>query len=294
MSENIRQGMIVKALSGFYYVDDGNEVLECRARGVFKKRGLSPLVGDLVDVDASGDTPVVTKVHDRTNRFDRPPVANVEQFIVVSALKEPDPNFAVIDKFLVNAEFNDVPAILCFNKRDLASEDEIEAVKAIYGDTYPIVFTEARNAKGMEELLPYLKDRRSALIGPSGAGKSSTINALRNEYSAEIGDISEKNRRGKNTTRHVELFRLKEGGSVYDTPGFTSFDLPEVQEDDLQFMYPEIRRFVGMCRFNGCRHMREPDCAVREAAENGEINERRYSSYRDRIEEIREREKNRY
>lgn len=287
-------GIIVKALSGFYYVNIGDKVLECKARGKFKKNKFSPLVGDKVNVSLEELTPVITEVFHRDNVFERPPVANIGQFVIISALRDPEPNFFVIDKFLVNAEASDIPVILCFNKTDLVEDAVIENVKRIYGEIYPLVFTQASVSEEIQTLMPYLKDKVSALVGPSGVGKSTLINAIRQEHSAITGSISEKNRRGRNTTRHVEIFAIDGGGMLFDTPGFTSFDVPDIEEVELSYMFPEFAPYIADCRFNGCRHIKEPDCAVRAALDAGVITKERYESYCCQIEEIREHEKNKY
>ncbi len=290
----IEKGTIVKGIAGFYYVDTGKEVHECKARGVFKNKNKKLAIGDEVDLEISGDTAVITKIHPRHNEFIRPPVANVQQFIVVSALANPKPNLVVVDKFLVTAEMKDVDIVLCFTKKDLVTEDEIKAIHEIYDGVYPIVFLDAMEENGVDQLIPYLKGKKSALAGPSGVGKSTILNALRKDLDIETGTVSDKTKRGKHTTRHVELFSLDFGGMVFDTPGFTSFDVPEVAESDLQFLFPDIARYVGQCKFNGCRHLKEPGCAVQEAVKNGEINDLRYKSYCGQIDEIRERERNKY
>ncbi|MGP1442278.1 MAG: ribosome small subunit-dependent GTPase A [Anaerovoracaceae bacterium] len=287
-------GIIVKALSGFYYVDTGTEVLECRARGKFKKNKFSPLVGDRVQISLAELTPVITEVFQRENVFDRPPVANIGQFVIVSALKDPEPNLFVMDKFLVNAEANNIPVLLCFNKVDLVESSVTENIKRIYGEIYPLIFTQATVSAEIKALLPYFKDRVSAFVGPSGVGKSTLINAIRQEHSAVTGNISEKNRRGRNTTRHVEIFTVDEGGMLFDTPGFTSFDVQDVEEADLGYMFPEFVPYIRNCRFNGCKHIKEPDCAVKSAVIEGGITRERYESYCSQIKEIRERKKNKY
>ncbi|MBR5229185.1 MAG: ribosome small subunit-dependent GTPase A [Firmicutes bacterium] len=290
----IKKGTIVKGIAGFYYVDTGEQVHECKARGVFKNKNFKPAVGDEVDLDTSGDTAVIIKVHERQNEFIRPPVANVEQFVVVSALADPKPNLVVVDKFLAVAEMNDVEIVLCFTKKDLVTESDIEKIREIYEGVYPLVFLDVHSEHGMDDLIPHLKDKKSALAGPSGVGKSTILNALRKDLDVETGSVSDKTKRGKHTTRHVELFNLDFGGMVFDTPGFTSFDVPDIDEADLQFLFPDIDSYRGQCRFNGCRHLTEPDCAVREAVEAGDIHELRYKSYCSQIEEIRERERKKY
>jgi ribosome biogenesis GTPase len=295
----IETGTIVKGIAGFYYVDTGERVYECKARGVFKNEKLKPAVGDEADIDvADDDTGVIIKIHDRRNIFMRPPVSNVEQFVVVSALADPKPNLPVIDKFLTTAELNNVEIVLCFTKSDLVSEKEIKRMREIYSKVYPVVFLDMTKEESVNDLVPYLFGKKSALAGPSGVGKSTILNALRRNQNTgsevETGEISEKTKRGRHTTRHVELFKIDCDGLVFDTPGFTSFDAPAVSDDELQELFPEIARYMGKCRFNGCRHINEPDCAVREAVEENEIHIQRYNSYSLQFEEIRERERRKY
>ncbi len=287
-------GTIIKGIAGFYYVDAGNAVYECKARGVFKNKSLKPYVGDEVVLDLSGDTPVISEIKERKNVFERPPVSNVEQFIVVNAFENPAPNFAVIDKFLTMAELKDVDVIMCFNKMDLASEKEAAHLQRIYSDIYPVIFADARAENGTERLIPYLKGRKSALAGPSGVGKSTIMNSLIHGLNVETGSVSEKTKHGRHTTRHVELFRLEFGGMIFDTPGFTSFDVPPTDEAELSYLFREFTDYAEKCRFNGCRHQNEPGCAVKEAVSAGNISESRYKSYLGQLEEIRMREKKRY
>lgn len=301
VSKLIKQGTIVKGVGGFYNVDTGDMLYEeCKARGVFKKREQKPYVGDLVDLDVPEhtgdveDTPVITKIHDRRNCFQRPPVSNVEQFVVVTALADPQPNIAIVDRFLVNAEVRDVDIVMCFTKKDLVSETEREAILSIYRPVYPVVAINGEEEHGADPLIPFLKGRNSALAGPSGAGKSTILRALRKDLSIEVGNVSDKTGRGKHTTRHVELFSLEFGGQIFDTPGFTSFDTPDIPETELPYYFPEIAAFTGSCRFHGCRHLSEPDCAVRNALQEGKITESRYRSYCRQIEEIREKERRKY
>jgi ribosome biogenesis GTPase / thiamine phosphate phosphatase len=291
----ILSGTIVKGIAGFYYVEAGGVVYECKARGVFKNEKMKPYVGDEVDIDISDDTPVVVRIHERKNEFLRPPVANVEQFVIVSAMTYPEPNLPVIDKFLVMAELKDVDAVLCFTKVDLVSEKKISEMRAVYSSIYPVAFIDAKDESSVQDLVPYLFEKKSALAGPSGVGKSTILSALRRDTSIQTGAISEKTKRGRHTTRHVELFSLDFGGKVFDTPGFTSFDVPDIGEDELQFLFPDIERYTGQCKFgSGCRHTGEPGCAVCEAVEKGEIHKLRYDSYLSQLAEIREREKRKY
>lgn len=286
-------GIIIKGIAGFYYVKCGNTVYECKARGVFKKRGLTPAVGDdvlisLTDEEGKG---VIEEILPRKNSFIRPPIANIDCFIVVMAAKNPDPNYPVIDRFLVMAENSGTDIILCVNKSDLADEERLSEIQSIYGNVYDIVFTEAVSGKGVDEIRKRVAGKRAAFAGPSGAGKSTMLNAIIPDAGAETGDISKKTKRGRHTTRHVEIFEIEGGGMIYDTPGFTSFDILEVDEDELDLHYPEMEKYKGQCYYDDCRHIKEPDCAVRRALEEGKISKVRYASYVSQLEEIREKKK---
>ena len=211
--------------------------------------------------------------------------------MIICAATRPKPNFALIDKFLVMAEMHNVEAVICINKCDGASETEIAEMKAVYEPVYPVLCVSGKTGQGLAELEAQIAGKTAALAGPSGAGKSTILNAMIPHANMETGEISEKTKRGKHTTRHVELFSVDGGGMVFDTPGFTSFEILEAGEDDLRLYYPEIERYDGQCRYDNCRHMTEPDCAVREAVRKGEIHKLRYASYTANLEEIRSRKK---
>ena len=288
------QGTIVKGIAGFYYVKYEDEVYQCKARGVFKNDGIKPMVGDFATFEkGSGedDNGWVTEIHERKNSFIRPPISNVDCFVIVMAAAQPKPNLAVMDKFLVMAEKSHTDIVLCVNKTDLAKRKTLEELKEIYGGVYPMVFISADKGEGLDELKSMLKGKHVALAGPSGVGKSTILNGLIPGAEAETGTISHKSKRGRHTTRHSELFDLGDGTMLFDTPGFTSFDILEADEEELQHLYPEIAPYAGKCRYDNCRHIKEPECAVRAAVEAGEISQQRYDSYKTQIEEIREKDR---
>ncbi len=288
------KGLIRKGIGGFYYVQTEAGLVEAKGRGIFKKDGITLAVGDFVDIDIIEEAEkkgVINEILPRKNQFIRPPIVNVDVFLIVFAATRPKPNFALVDKFLVMAEMHNVEAVICINKCDGASETEIAEMKAVYEPVYPVLCVSGKTGQGLAELEAQIAGKTAALAGPSGVGKSTILNAMIPHANMETGEISEKTKRGKHTTRHVELFSVDGGGMVFDTPGFTSFEILEAGEDDLRLYYPEIERYDGQCRYDNCRHMTEPDCAVREAVRKGEIHKLRYASYTANLEEIRSRKK---
>ena len=301
MTDHIK-GLIVKGIAGFYYVKSGDEVFRCKARGIFKQRDMKPAVGDnvIVEVIPDNDDSLITEILPRKNSFIRPFIANVDCFAIVMAAARPDPVQQVLDKFLVMAEKNDTDIVICINKCDLAEDtrkakgrkaaENIENLKRIYEPIYPVVCVDSVGGAGFDELKNLIKGKVTALAGPSGVGKSTILNRLIPEAAAETGNISEKSQRGKHTTRHSELFTIdeNEGTMIFDTPGFTSFDILEAEEDELQHLFPEISQHLGNCRYNDCRHIAEPDCQVIKAVKDGRIDKSRYESYKILLNEIKE------
>ena len=277
------QGQIVKALAGFYYVDTGRgETYQCRARGIFKKEGLTPLVGDYVKIAIQDEEEgVVDEILPRRNEFIRPPVANIDIFVVTVAAASPEPSLEMTDRFLATAEAADADACLCINKDDL-SPSESRRVAEVYEGLYPTVILSALTGEGLPELKALLSGRSAAFAGASGVGKTSLIALLTEDDELEVGDVSAKTGRGRHTTRHVEIFTLADGTKVYDTPGFTSFDtalVSDLADIKLDELFTEFQEYAEECRFKNCRHENEPDCKVREALKKGKIKSSRYESY---------------
>lgn len=257
-----------------------------------QKEGITPLVGDKVKMEVLPDGDgVINEIEDRKNVFIRPPAANVDQFVIVTAAARPDPIPDIIDKFLVMAENNETKIVLCINKMDIAKPENISGLKEIYEKMYPVYCVSGKTGEGTEELKKILPGKRTAFAGPSGVGKSTLLNCIEPKLDVETGNISEKTKRGKHTTRHVELFSLEDGSMLYDTPGFTSMDVSDVDEEELHHLYPEMAPYIGQCRYDNCRHIKEPGCAVREAVDKGNISQSRYGSYISQIEEIRKEKK---
>ncbi len=285
------RGRILKGIAGFYYVETLDlKVYECKAKGIFRKSGIKPIVGDNVEIeiiDEDNRQGNLTDILPRKNCLYRPPVANVDQAVILFAIVKPDPNYNLLDRFLIMMRQQNLPVIICFNKQDIATEKEQKELHDAYEKCgYKVLFVSVKEERGLDELKALLKGKTSTLAGPSGVGKSSLLNKLVPDADMQIGELSRKIDRGKNTTRHSELFYVKElseGGEdtfIIDTPGFTSLELRDVTADELMGYYPEFEQFEPSCRFGGCSHIAEPDCGVKAALEAGELSNVRYDNYR--------------
>ena len=290
------QGKIVKGIAGFYYVhvvESG--VYECKAKGIFRKDGVKPLVGDNVEIEILDEKDMegnIMQILPRRNDLIRPAVANIDQALVVFAVTKPKPHLNLLDRFLVMMESREIPVILCFNKTDIAKDLEIAKLREIYERCgYPLIFTSAKEEKHIEELKAVLKWKTTAIAGPSGVGKSSIINLLQSEVEMETGTISRKIERGRHTTRHSELLVIGDDSYIMDTPGFSSLYISDIDQDSLKYCFPEFSPYEGKCRFNGCSHIHEPDCAVKLAVEAGEIHKTRYENYLALYQELQERKR---
>ena len=286
------QGKIVKGIAGFYYVhvvESG--VYECKAKGVFRKEKIKPLVGDNVEIEVLNEEPKegnIIKILPRKNELIRPAVANIDQALVVFAVAKPDPHFNLLDRFLVMMEAKNLPVVLCFNKSDIADEALIEKLRKVYEPTgYSLIFTSAREDDHIDQVREALKGKTTAIAGPSGVGKSSLINLIQPKANMETGDISRKIERGKHTTRHSELFPIDGKSYIMDTPGFSSLYVNDFEKEELKYYFPEFAEYEGKCRFNGCDHVHEPGCAVKEAVEEKKIHEIRYQDYIEMYEELK-------
>lgn len=289
-------GTVVKGIGGFYFVHDGNETVMGKARGNLKRNKELIYVGDIVDFDIDENDKdgecVINRVIERRNFLTRPPVSNLDMLAVVFSLKQPEVNYPVIDKLIAGCGISGIEPVICISKTDLASEEEVSAALDIYRETYPAVCINGISGEGCDELRNIIRGKRVALAGPSGVGKSTITNLLHHadeayEVRAETGNISEKTGRGRHTTRHVEIFLLNDGTMLYDTPGFTSLDMPQLDVRQVRDLFPEFRKYQAECRYADCMHLNEPDCAVKDALASGLISRSRYGSYIIMTEEVK-------
>jgi ribosome biogenesis GTPase len=287
------EGKIIKALSGFYYVANDDGIFQCRGRGVFRKNKITPLVGDEVVFQIENETDgYILEVKERKNELVRPPIANVDQAILVFSAVEPDFSTALLDRFLVLIEYNHIQPLICITKMDLTTEEQKARLQSYAADYrkagYEVIFTSSETAAGLGELSPHLEGKISVFAGQSGVGKSSLLNAIRPDLELKTDDISSHLGRGKHTTRHVELISVN-NGLVADTPGFSSLEFTEIEAEELNSCFPDIAEVSEDCKFRGCLHMAEPKCAVKAGVEAGELPEYRYEHYKDFLLEIKDR-----
>ncbi|MBQ9277406.1 MAG: ribosome small subunit-dependent GTPase A [Lachnospiraceae bacterium] len=293
-------GKIIKGVGGFYYVHlHNNFIYECKAKGVFRNQNIKPMIGDDVDIDIISEkdkTGNIISIHERTNSLIRPTVSNVSQAIIIFALSNPKPNFNLLDRFLIMMSLQHIETIICFNKSDLVSEEKINEIKEIYTSCgYEVLITSTKEAdeekNGIGKLISKLENKTTVLAGPSGVGKSSIVNAVCPDMDAKTGSISDKIKRGKHTTRHTELMCIGEDTYILDTPGFSSLYVEDIEPEDLKYYYNEFEPYESKCRFNGCVHINEPDCAVKEALDKKIISSLRYENYKQLFNELKEKRK---
>ena len=287
------QGKIIKGIAGFYYIyaEDGN-IYECKAKGIFRKDNFKPLVGDNVEITVLNEEEKegsVTSILPRRNSLIRPAVANVDQAFLIFAMENPKPNFLLLDRFLIMMEQQKIPVVICFNKKDVGEKKEMEKLYEIYtGCGYCVVLSSTYEGEGMDEIRGILKGKTTVVAGPSGVGKSSITNALQENVQMETGEISKKLKRGKHTTRHSQVIPVGHDTYLMDTPGFSSLYLTDIEEQELKAYFPEFRRYEEQCRFQGCRHIHEPDCGVKAALAEHEISQLRYEDYLGLYNELKE------
>ena len=283
-------GKIIKGIAGFYYVIAESGIYECKPKGIFRKEKRKPLVGDNVEfeiLDPTEMTGSMTNILPRKNELIRPAVVNVDQAMVIFALESPKPNIGLLDRFLLTMEWQHVPAVICFNKEDLADQKQVLPLTELYRNCgYEVFLCSVKQDKGLAQIRMRLQGKTTVVSGPSGVGKSSVINAIQPDFKLKTGEISDKLKRGKHTTRHVEIYRLNFGGYIVDTPGFSSFSLAGIGKFELKEYYPEINKFNSGCRFMDCLHYKEPGCVVKDAVNDGLISRVRYNNYIRLLEEI--------
>lgn len=272
------QGIIVKGIGGLYYVDVEEKLYECKARGKFRHKGLKPMIGDEVIIEKDGLEGVIVDILPRKNELLRPAVSNVTQAFVVITSKNPDLNLELLYKFLLLCEYNRVNPIICFNKMDLDEENSYAMGKVLERVGYEVLYLKAKAGIGIEALKEKIKDNISVFCGPSGVGKSTLLNQVLGREAMKTGDISDKLKRGKHTTRHSELVRV-EHGFLVDTPGFSSLEIDFIPKDELKYLFPEFEPYEHDCKFNNCVHNKEPGCLVKAALQEGKIVEDRYNFY---------------
>ncbi|OGO78419.1 MAG: ribosome small subunit-dependent GTPase A [Clostridiales bacterium GWB2_37_7] len=282
-------GVITKGIGGFYYIDTGEDVYECRARGKFRLEKITPLVGDIADIEVDDRQGYILNIHPRTNEMIRPAIANVDQVMMVFAAKSPDINMSLLQKFLLYAEYVRIKIIVCINKIDLDENQDYKAVVEMLSTVpYSVILTSTKQQIGIEELKAALKNKTTVFAGPSGAGKSSLLNLVQTGLVLKTGDLSKKIDRGTHTTRHAELINLEIGGRVADTPGFTSLELlNNIEAEKLQLLFPEFEQHTN-CKFSRCLHDTEPQCGVKAALHEGYISKIRYEYYISLLKELKE------
>ncbi|MEC1547065.1 ribosome small subunit-dependent GTPase A [Bacillus rugosus] len=292
------EGKIIKALSGFYYVldesEDSDKVIQCRGRGIFRKNKITPLVGDYVVYQAENDKEgYLLEIKERTNELIRPPICNVDQAVLVFSAVQPSFSTALLDRFLVLVEANDIQPIICITKMDLLEDQDTQDAIQAYAEDYrnigyDVYLTSSKNQDSLADIIPHFQDKTTVFAGQSGVGKSSLLNAISPELGLRTNEISEHLGRGKHTTRHVELIHTS-GGLVADTPGFSSLEFTDIDEEELGYTFPDIREKSSSCKFRGCLHLKEPKCAVKQAVEDGELKQYRYDHYVEFMTEIKDR-----
>lgn len=288
------KGIVLSNISNLYKVEVNNKVYDCNARGIFKNNEISPVSGDLVEIDITDEEKnagVITKIEKRKNYIKRPKMANLSQIVFVISMKLPKPDMELLDKQLAYAEFMGIKPVICLNKIDLEKEEKINHIYEIYTKIgYTVIKTDAKDKIGVVELKKHLNNNITAFSGNSGVGKSSLINALLKENITEEGLISKKNKRGKNTTTQVKLYKIDENSYIADTPGFSTFDINEIEKKDLAKFFKEFNQYIAYCEYGDCSHIKEENCGIKKALEENEISKERYERYCKIYENMKEKD----
>jgi len=286
----MEKGRIIKALSGFFYVQWNDSIVTCKGRGTLKKTGVIPVAGDWVLfslVDESIDEGMIEEILPRQNEMLRPPLSNLDQLLAVFAVKDPIPNLVLLDRILLRAEMQYFSSGICFNKTDLLVEEKILQLLEGYQQIgYPVFFVSAKTGEGIEGLRAFLRGKTTALAGASGVGKSTVINALYPDFQLKTGELSRKIQRGKHTTRYTELLPAEENTWIADTPGFSTLKASDLEAEEVRFYFRDFLPFQEDCRFQSCLHLKEPGCRVKKALKEGHIMQHRYENYEKIIDEI--------
>lgn len=290
----MQKGQIIKALSGFYYVESAHQVFQCKARGKFRKNDQKPLVGDYCEFSIeNGNEGYIFKLLERKNELVRPPICNVDQALLVFSAKEPDMNTLLLDRFLVLIEHLNIQPIICISKMDLVDFYDIQYMMKPYENAgYQVYYLSSKKKQGLENIQKIFENKITVITGQSGVGKSSLLNALDIHLNIDTNEISKALGRGKHTTRHVELMKMY-GGYVADTPGFSSLEI-QMEPIELAQAYHDFHELSSLCKFRGCLHDSEPSCAVKEAVENGNISKERYEHYLMFLKEVKEQKEKKY
>ena len=291
------KGTIIKGIAGFYYVEAGQTIYECKARGKFRNKNIIPVIGDNVLISLKGEENstdrylegTIEEILERKNSLIRPAVANVDQAMVVFSVTYPEIHLDLLDRFLLHIEREDIKPYIVLNKIDEGNPESYKYIVERYTKVgYEVICLSAKKAINTELLMPRLKDKTTVFAGPSGVGKSTLLNTIEERFTLETGQVSDKIKRGKHTTRHVELMPLSIGGFVLDTPGFTSLQLDGIESDELQYYFPEFKSYLGSCKFRGCTHTHEPGCMVRAALDSGDIVKERYEAYETYYKQLKD------
>ena len=292
------KGLIINSISNMYEVEDlkCKNIIKCMPRGKFKKDEITPVVGDNVEFEYQNDEiGVINKIYERKNYIKRPKMANITQMIFVISMKMPKPDLLLLDKQLAFAEYNHVKSVICLNKIDMEEPDIIENIANTYKKIgYDVIKTNAKAGEGIDEVCKHLKNNITAFSGNSGVGKSTLINNIFKGNITSEGEISNKNKRGKNTTTAIKLYKIDDNSYIADTPGFSTFDINEIESKDLAEYFIDLSPFISNCKFTGCTHIKEEECGIKDAVQNGRINEQRYQTYCKLYNELKEREQHKW